>query len=236
MKRKLLKLPFLALSELSPGIKFTAVVSHLSKTGIVVRVEDRFTGLIPYLHASDTPVKRPAERFQSGQTIDCLVLSVDQENNKLLLTAKYSLLNANYPLLGSTEMYSIVAEGKTKNQLFVAFVVDITEQGILVAGLNELRAWLPRRETGLNPDDVLEVSYFRGQVLRVRIIRSLSNKPQSADERRSQFLVSLKANTDDAPPRKRRAKGSHFHIGQVRAQFPFTCLSLSLFVGRSLLY
>ncbi|KAF6768282.1 hypothetical protein AHF37_05206 [Paragonimus kellicotti] len=219
---KLLQLPFLSIGELSPGDKLTAVVNRFTKTGIVVRAEDRLNGLIPYLHLADMPLKRPAEKFTRGEKISCRVLSLDHSANKLLLTAKRGLVESACPLFGSKDMYDWLESRGAKETLFAAFVVKVSEQGLLLSGLQDLRAWLPRRETGLGPDDVLEATYFRGQVLRVRILhrldRSRSSDCHTENENaaRSEFLVSLKLKSTSEPSGKlQKLKFSSVQIGQV---------------------
>ncbi|KER24715.1 hypothetical protein T265_07673 [Opisthorchis viverrini] len=223
MKKKLLQLPFLSIEELSPGDLISAVVNRFTKTGVVVRAEDRLNGLIPYLHLADIPLKRPAEKFQRGQKIDCRVLTLDKGANKLILTAKRGLVDASCPLLGSKEMFDWVQRGVKDQTLFAAFVVKISERGLLLSGLGELRAWLPRRETGLAPEDVLEATYFRGQVLRVRIVHALNDSSQDGGKEtsepnrsRSKFLVSLKLKGKNEPSTKqRKTQLSSVYVGQV---------------------
>ncbi|KAF8570562.1 hypothetical protein P879_06695, partial [Paragonimus westermani] len=222
MKKKLLQLPFLSIDELSPGDKLTAIVNRFTKTGIVVRVEDRLNGLIPYLHLADVPLKRPAEKFTRGEKISCRVLSLDHSANKLLLTAKRGLVESACPLFGSKDMYDWLESHGAKETLFAAFVVKVSERGLLLAGLQDLRAWLPRRETGLGPDDVLEATYFRGQVLRVRILhrldrsRSTDCHNENENAARSQFLVSLKLKSTSEPSgRSQKPKFTSVQIGQV---------------------
>ncbi|KAG5446031.1 Protein RRP5 [Clonorchis sinensis] len=223
MKKKLLQLPFLSIEELFPGDLISAVVNRFTKTGVVVRAEDRLSGLIPYLHLADIPLKRPAEKFQRGQKIDCRVLTLDKGTNKLILTAKRGLVDASCSLFGSKEMFDWVQRGVKDQTLFAAFVVKISERGLLLSGLGELRAWLPRRETGLAPDDVLEATYFRGQVLRVRIVHALNDSSQDGGKEtsepnrsRSKFLVSLKLKGKNEPSAKqRKTQLSSVYVGQV---------------------
>uniref|UniRef100_A0A183AN07 Programmed cell death 11 n=1 Tax=Echinostoma caproni TaxID=27848 RepID=A0A183AN07_9TREM len=171
MKKKLLRLPYLSINEISPGDKVNTEIVRFTKTGIVVRVEERLNGLVPFLHLADLPIKNPAQKFTRGQKLLCRVLTVDKTANKLILTAKRGLVESNCPLLGSKEMIDLVSESKflqdSSDQLFSAFVAKVLENGMLLIGVNNMRAWLPRKECGLSSDDALDATFFHGQVLRI---------------------------------------------------------------------
>ncbi|THD20936.1 rRNA biogenesis protein RRP5 [Fasciola hepatica] len=170
MKKKLLRLPYLSISEVSPGDKVN-------------------------------------------------VLTVDTTSNKMILTAKRGLVEATCPIIGSKEMVDALADAKflrnLGDQLYAAFVAKICEHGLLLIGVNGMRAWLPKMECGLSEDDALEATYFRGQVLRVRIVRRF--KPSTDSIQKSELLVSLKLKESEETVQKDRTpqQKCSFSVGQI---------------------
>ncbi|CAI2728607.1 unnamed protein product [Schistosoma spindalis] len=195
--KKLLSVPFLSLHELKPGDKVSAAVKRYSKTGIVVHLEGRLHGLIPYLHTTDINLKDYREKFKAGEKISCLVLQLDKCANKLILTAKPGLLNTEFPIFGSHEMYSALKNGNNNQLLIVGFIVKVSDKGLLVSGLDNIRGWIPRRETGLADEDILQTNFYRGQVLKMKFKREINITSESKVEKdgqsiRSKYMLSLK--------------------------------------------
>ncbi|CAH8554441.1 unnamed protein product [Schistosoma rodhaini] len=195
--KKLLSLPFLSLHELKPGDKVSATVKRYSKTGIVVHLEGRIHGLLPYLHTTDINLKDHREKFKAGEKVSCLVLQLDECANKLILTAKPGLLNAELPIFGSHEMYSALKNGNNNQLLIVGFIVKVSEKGLLISGLDNIRGWIPRRETGLADEDILQTNFYRGQVLKMKFKRQINISSENEVEKdsrniRSKYMLSLK--------------------------------------------
>lgn len=218
MRKKLLRLPYLCINEVSPGDKVNVEISRFTKTGVVVRVEERLIGLVPFLHLADMPVKCANEKFFSGQKMTCVVLTVDKTANKMILSAKRGLVEANCPIIGSKQMMETLAHGEFLqsfgDQLYVAFVAKICEYGLLLIGVDEMRAWLPKRETGLSEDDALEATFFQGQVLRVRIKRC-HKPPKDNEPQRSRLLVSLKLKEETVLKDRKSKYQSSLSVGQI---------------------
>ncbi|CAH8496136.1 unnamed protein product [Schistosoma turkestanicum] len=196
INKKLLSVPFLSLHELKPGNKVSATVKRYSKTGIVVHLEGRIHGLIPYLHTTDVNLKDRKEKFKAGEKISCLVLQLDECANKLILTAKPGLINAELPIFGSQEMYSALEKGNNDQLLIIGFIVKVSEKGLLISGLDNIRGWIPRRETGLADEDILQTNFYRGQVLKMKFKREINisseDKIDDNQSTRSKYMLSLK--------------------------------------------
>ncbi|CAH8496148.1 unnamed protein product [Schistosoma turkestanicum] len=196
INKKLLSVPFLSLHELKPGNKVSATVKRYSKTGIVVHLEGRIHGLIPYLHTTDVNLKDHKEKFKAGEKISCLVLQLDECANKLILTAKPGLINAELPIFGSQEMYSALEKANNDQLLIIGFIVKVSEKGLLISGLDNIRGWIPRRETGLADEDILQTNFYRGQVLKMKFKREINisseDKIDDNQRTRSKYMLSLK--------------------------------------------
>nr|CAX82662.1 putative DnaJ (Hsp40) homolog, subfamily C, member 2 [Schistosoma japonicum] len=218
INKKLLTVPFLSLNELKPGYKVLATVKRYSKTGIVVHIEGRLHGLIPYLHTTDINLKEYKEKFKAGEKVSCIVLQLDECANKLILTAKPGLVNSEFPVFGSREMYTALEKGNTDRLLVIGFVVKVSEKGLLISGLDNVRGWIPKRETGLADEDILQTNFYRGQVLKMKFKREINISPTNQMEGdnqsiRSKYMFSLKFHS-----KKVKSSQSIFldsvHIGQ----------------------
>ncbi|CAH8850191.1 unnamed protein product [Trichobilharzia szidati] len=200
VNKKLLALPFLSLHELKAGVKVSALIKRYVKSGIAVQVEGRLHGLIPYLHTTDVNLKDHREKFKAGEKVSCLVLYVDKCANKLLLTAKPGLLDSKFAIFGSQEMHNALDNGSYRDSYFTGFIVKVSENGLLVSGLENIRGWIPKRECGLSSEDTLQKNFYRGQVLKVKIKRILNvssayNSEDGNQCTRSKYLLSLQFNS-----------------------------------------
>uniref|UniRef100_A0A0X3Q7M7 S1 motif domain-containing protein n=1 Tax=Schistocephalus solidus TaxID=70667 RepID=A0A0X3Q7M7_SCHSO len=203
-KTEILTATFLSISDVKAGAKVTATVRKFDKGGVVVRIGGKLRGLIPYMHLSDVAIKKPEDRFKRGDKIKCRVLVVNKEDGKLLLTAKKSLLSSELPILGSAKMRrawsKLLDERKTRQEpmLVLAFVVHVSEKGVLVSGVNNVRGWVPKKETFAASSPSITQFFSRGQTLRFRVLRDLTSKVDASKSKKptSQFLLSQKVDFD----------------------------------------
>ncbi|VDK81751.1 unnamed protein product, partial [Dibothriocephalus latus] len=202
-KTEMLTATFLSISDVKSGAKVTATVRKFDKGGVVVRIGGKLRGLIPYMHLSDVAIKKPEDRFKRGDKIKCRVLVINKESGKLLLTAKKSLLSSELPLLGSAKMRKtwskLVEEQKTREEplLVLAFVVHVSEKGVLVSGVNNVRGWVPKKETFAASSPSITEFFSRGQTLQFRVLRDLASKADEFKSKKplSQFLLSQKGSS-----------------------------------------
>ncbi|KAL7064474.1 hypothetical protein AAHC03_05325 [Spirometra sp. Aus1] len=199
-KTEMLTATFLSILDVKAGAKVTATVRKCDKGGVVVRIGGKLRGLIPYMHLSDVAIKKPEDRFKRGDKVKCRVLVINKETGKLLLTAKKSLLSSELPLLGSAKMRKtwrkLVEERKTRQEpmIVLAFVVHVSEKGVLVSGVNNVRGWVPKKETFAASSPSITQFFSRGQTLQFRVLRDLASKADEPKSRKpnSQFLLSQK--------------------------------------------
>ncbi|KAL5109761.1 hypothetical protein TcWFU_000971 [Taenia crassiceps] len=166
------------------------------KRGISVRLAGKIRGIIPFMHLSDAPIRDPQERFKIGGKIPAFVLGVDLEKEELQLTAKKSLMSSNVPILGSSKMVQAWEEMKNsdktgaKHLLVTAFVVHLSEKGVLVCGMNNVRGWIPRLQTFADDAHSMETLFSKGETLQLRVMKRLKRDPQRSDKPYTQFLLS----------------------------------------------
>lgn len=106
-----------------PGTRIKGVVKNVTDFGLFVGVEEGIDGLV---HISDVSwkqkIKNPLELYQKGQTVEAVVLSVDQENERFSLGIKQ--LEAD-PWDNISEKYEV-------GQVVSGIVTNVRDFGIFV--------------------------------------------------------------------------------------------------------
>ncbi|VDN99051.1 unnamed protein product, partial [Rodentolepis nana] len=201
IRKNVLESPFLTLEDVKVGSKISVSVKKFLPRGVSVRLGGTIRGVIPYMHLSDVPIKNPQERFKIKSKIKAMVLGINHEKGELQLTAKKSLLSSSFPILGSANMLQswekTVAKNKANRQsppessFVTAYVIQSSEKGVLVCGMNNVRAWIPRSQTLVNEMSTPEAaSYTKGETLQLRVLKRLQVSPQRGKKPSTQFLLS----------------------------------------------
>ncbi|VDM31041.1 unnamed protein product [Hydatigera taeniaeformis] len=195
-RRHVLESRFLAFGDVTVGTTVTVTVRKFSKRGVLVRLAGKIRGIIPFMHLSDAPVKEPQDRFKVGSKITTFVLGIDREKEELQLTAKKSLMSSSVPILGSSKMVKAweevesIEQTRVKHLLVTAFVVHSSEKGVLVRGMNDVRGWIPRRQTFVDDRQSVETFFSKGETLLLRVIKRFKQDSRSPDKPSMQFLLS----------------------------------------------
>uniref|UniRef100_A0A5S6QFY1 S1 motif domain-containing protein n=1 Tax=Trichuris muris TaxID=70415 RepID=A0A5S6QFY1_TRIMR len=161
-----LKQPFSSLDETIVGSVVKCTVAYTTEDHVFVKLYKTFNGVIAKMHCSDAPVDAVNQRkFSVGSEHTVRILGVDLEANRLLLTAKKSLIRSKLPpLVECTE--------RIVYQTYDGYIAKFCPSGILVAFYNNVRGLLPKAalvDAGIlqAPQEV----YFVGEVVRVVVDR-----------------------------------------------------------------
>ncbi|KAM0722465.1 hypothetical protein Q7P37_001906 [Cladosporium fusiforme] len=185
LKQSVLDQQFLRLEDLSLGETLKGTVERLilggSKgvTGILVKLTDNISGLVPEMHMSDVQLQHPERKYRENFPITVRVLSVDLEKRHVRLTLKKSLLNdKELPIWSDYSKLQPDMESK-------GTVVNLKPNGGVVQYFGSVRAWLPvaeMSETFVQQPD----RHFRiGQTINTRIL--------SVDAETQEMKVSCKS-------------------------------------------
>jgi small subunit ribosomal protein S1 len=146
-----------------PGSSVQGTVRNLTNYGAFIEIEEGIDGL---LHVSDMSwtrkISHPSEVVEKGQTVECRVLSVDQERRRIALGLKQL----------SEDPWAKDIPGKYEpGQVVTGTVTKITNFGVFVGLENGLEGLLHISELAdhkvENPEDVVQV----GQQIEVKILR-----------------------------------------------------------------
>ncbi|GAB7357907.1 hypothetical protein MBLNU230_g0075t1 [Neophaeotheca triangularis] len=176
MKNSTLEQSFLRLEDLTVGEDVKGTVDRLilggSKgiTGVLVKLSDSITGLVPEMHLSDVQLQHPERKFREGFPVKAKVLSVDFDKRQVRLTLKKSLVNAD----DATPMfkdYAILEPGMESK----GTIASLHKSGAAVQFFGNVRAWLPVAEMSDTFIEKPEQHFRTGQTVNVRIVSVYSS-------------------------------------------------------------
>jgi len=146
-----------------PGTPVSGTVRNLTNYGAFIEIEEGIDGL---LHVSDMSwtrkISHPSEVVEKGQTIECRVLSVDQQRRRIALGLKQ---------LQEDPWASDIPNKYQPGQIVKGTVTKLTNFGVFVGLENGLEGLLHISELAdhkvENPEDVVKV----GDEIEVKILR-----------------------------------------------------------------
>ncbi len=146
-----------------PNTRITGRVRNLTNYGAFVEIEEGIDGL---LHVSDMSwtkkISHPSEMLKKGDTIDCVVLKVEEDRQRIALGLKQ---------LHEDPWLRAVPENYIPGQIVEGSVTKITNFGVFVELENDLEGLLHVSELAdhkvEDPHDVVEI----GSRVQVKILR-----------------------------------------------------------------
>jgi len=179
--------PWTVLAEkYPPGTVVTGKVRNLANYGAFIEIEEGIDGL---LHVSDMSwtkkIVHPSEMIKKGDAIQCVVLSVDQEKNRVALGVKQLAEDPWLHAIPTNYHPGMIVKGKvTKITNFGVFVeLEPGLEGLLhISELSDNKVENPQDMVKL--DDELEVKILRVDIEDRKIGLSLK-RAQWGEERES---------------------------------------------------
>lgn len=185
LKQSVLDQTFLRLEDLVLGDIVKGTVERLilggSKgvTGILVKLSDSISGLVPEMHMSDVQLQHPERKYREGFPITVRVLSVDFEKRHVRLTLKKSLLSDKaLPIWSDYSKLEPDMESK-------GTVVNLKPNGAVVQYFGSVRAWLPVAE--------MSEGYVQQPDRHFRIGQTITTRILSLDASAQEMKVSCKS-------------------------------------------
>ncbi|KAF8445766.1 U3 snoRNP-associated protein Rrp5 [Boletus edulis BED1] len=162
LRPSVLEQRFIQAGQVQVGEVLKGIVKRLTDSALFVSISGNVDGVIWPVHYADIPLKHPSKKFKAGGNIKCRVLTVDPERNRVVLTAKKTLLDTTFPILTS---FSDAKAGFLTH----AVIFRVTDKYLMVEFFNNVKAVVPAREaseTGAKLTDI----YAPGKVIKVRVI------------------------------------------------------------------
>lgn len=171
LKQSILGQTFLRLEDLTVGEVVKGTVAKLilggtkGLTGILVKLSDSISGLVPEMHFSDAQLSHPERKFREGLTVKARVLSVDVDKRQVRLTLKKTLVEAE----GAISVWSSYTDLKPGME-GRGTIINLLSNGAAVQFYGEVRAWLPVAEMSETFIEAPEKHFRLGQTVNVKIV------------------------------------------------------------------
>ena len=160
-----LRIEDVKLGELVKGTVDKLILGAKGITGIIVKLSDSITCLVPEMHLSDVQLQHPERKFKEGFPVKGRVLDVDLDKRHIRLTLKKSLIEE----ADNAKMWKDYADLQ-RGMEAKGTVINVLPTGAVLQFYGKIRGWLPVAEMS---DTYIESpkDHFRlGQTVPVRIV------------------------------------------------------------------
>lgn len=111
-EKSVLEQQYLRLEDVPVGAVVTGevervVIDEKGVSGLILKIAEGITGLVPEQHLSDIKLQNPEKKFRPGMKIKARVLSTNLAKNQMRLTLKKTLVNSEAPIIKSYEDASV---------------------------------------------------------------------------------------------------------------------------------
>ena len=144
LEKSVIEQPFLRIEDITVGQLVNGsieklIVGETGVTGILVKLAEGITALIPEIHLADTKLMHPEQRFKEDQRVKCRVLSIDLSKRQVRLTMKKTLVISDERPWTS---YDSLAPGLRSP----GTIINLLSSGAVVQFYGSVRAFLPTSE------------------------------------------------------------------------------------------
>lgn len=182
MEPKVISQAFLRMEDVKVGqiVKGTVekiLVDENGVNGVIVKIGEGITGLVPEVHFADIHLQHPEKKFKEGSSVTARVLSTIPEKRHIRLTLKKTLVNSDTEAWTSYENLEpgLQAPGT---------LVNILPSGAVVQFFGPVRGFLPVSEMSESFIQDPKQHFRTGQVVNVHIV--------SIDPSDNRMIVSCK--------------------------------------------
>ena len=134
-----------SIKTLNTGEKATGVVVNITPTEIQVELGTKHTGYIPVSEYSDDPTVKVEECVHVGDTIEAVVMRVNDGEGVVTLSKKRLDANKNWEEIETAKEEKITVEG---------LVVEENKGGVVV-NVKGIRVFVPASQTGLRRNETM---------------------------------------------------------------------------------
>jgi len=182
LQGKIIDQPFLRIEDVGVGqvVKGTIdriIVGATGVTGLLVKIAEGISGLVPDVHFADVVLQHPEKKFKEGGKVTARVLSTDIEKRQMRLTLKKTLVNSE---AGCWKSYDELKPGMQSP----GTIVNIISSGAVIQFYGSVRGFLPVSEMSESYIQDPKQHFRNGQVVKVSIV--------SIDPSEGRMIVSCK--------------------------------------------
>ncbi|KAL1837088.1 hypothetical protein VTJ49DRAFT_4298 [Mycothermus thermophilus] len=181
-EKSVLEQPFLRIEDIPvgavvPGVVEKLVVNQDGLGGLIVKIADGISGLVPEIHLSDVRLQHPEKKFREGMKVKARVLSTNPARHQLRLTLKKTLVNSDAPAIKSYDELAVGLKAP-------ATVVNVLQHGAIVQFYGRLRGFLPVSE--------MSEAYIQDPKEHFRVGQTVTTYVLGFDPEASRLIVSCK--------------------------------------------
>ncbi|KAK4692586.1 rRNA biogenesis protein RRP5, partial [Lecanoromycetidae sp. Uapishka_2] len=182
MQPKVIEQPFLRTEDVKVGQVVKGTIEKMilgsdGVSGIIIKIAEDITGLVPEVHFADIHLQHPERKFKDGNPVTARVLSTYPEKRQIRLTLKKSLVNSD------SEPWTSY-EGLKPGLQTPGTLVNILPSGAVVQFYGIVRGFLPVSEMSESYIKDPKQHFRVGQVVNVHIV--------SVDPAEQRMIVSCK--------------------------------------------
>ncbi|KDQ63358.1 hypothetical protein JAAARDRAFT_694923 [Jaapia argillacea MUCL 33604] len=163
LRPSVLERSFLQVADVEVGAVIKGTVKKLTDSGLFVSISGNVDGVVWPNHYADIILRQPQKRFKPGGSIKCRVLVVHPERQRVVLTAKRTLVESSLPILAR------IGDAKV-GMVTDAVVFKVTDRALHVEFYNNLKGSVPLKEVSETPIAKLTDAFPVGKPVRVRVI------------------------------------------------------------------
>lgn len=181
-EKTVLDQPFLRIEDVPVGDVVNGVVEKLivgenGVQGLILKLADGISGLVPEMHLSDVRLQHPEKKFKEGLKVKARVLSTDPSKRQIRLTLKKTLVNSDEKPIKSFGDASVGMQ-------VLGTIVNVLKNGAVVQFYGQLRGFLPLSEMSEAYISDPKEHFRQGQVVNVHVI--------DVDAKSNRLVVSCK--------------------------------------------
>ena len=169
LEQSILSQPFLRIEDMRIGevVKGKVekiVVNAAGVGGVLVKLAEGISGLVPEAHLADVQLLHPEKKFREGMTVTARVLSTDPSKHQIRLTLKKTLVNSEAaPFISYNEINAGMQSPGT--------IVNILPTGAVVQFYGTIRGFLPVYEMSEAFIQDPKQHFRVGQVVNVHVLK-----------------------------------------------------------------
>ena len=177
ISRAFLRMEDVKIGQVVRGTVEKMLVNENGVNGLIVKIVEGITGLVPEVHLADIHLQHPDKKFKEGSSVTARVLSTIPEKRQIRLTLKKTLVNSD------AEPWTSFKNLKPGLQA-PGTLVNILPSGAVVQFYGSVRGFLPISEMSESFIEDPKQHFRIGQVVNVHII--------SIDASNERMIVSCK--------------------------------------------
>ncbi|KAF4980475.1 hypothetical protein FZEAL_3520 [Fusarium zealandicum] len=144
LEQSVLEQQYLRLEDVPIGAVVTCniekiIIDEKGVSGLILKVAEGITGLVPEQHLSDVRLQHPEKKFREGMKVKARVLSTNLSKKHMRLTLKKTLVNSEAPVIKSYDDVSVGMQ-------VPGTIIKIQSSGAQIQFFGFVRGFLPISE------------------------------------------------------------------------------------------